>query len=127
MVEPSLNRIDERCGRLGITKLPGNLLDCLECAEVVPNLKEKELLELDGKNPPDPMLADGWAAKPLTCKIHNFLLREASLEIPSLTDSSISVSTKLLELGRVLPLPFIPEINLKDQVKIWEVLVKPNE
>ncbi|KAF2569677.1 hypothetical protein F2Q70_00028147 [Brassica cretica] len=33
----------------GITKLPGNLLDGLECAEVVPNLKEKELLELDGK------------------------------------------------------------------------------
>ena len=29
----------------GITKLPGNLLDGLECAEVVPNLKEKELLE----------------------------------------------------------------------------------
>ncbi|KAF2617049.1 hypothetical protein F2Q68_00040026 [Brassica cretica] len=55
-------------GPNGITKLPGNLLDCLKCAEVVPNLKEKELLELDGKNlqirqvgvngdPPDPMLA----------------------------------------------------------------------
>ena len=40
----------------------------MKCAEVVPNLKEKELLELDGKNlqirqvgvngdPPDPMLA----------------------------------------------------------------------
>ena len=51
----------------GITKLPGNLLDGLEGAEVVPNLKEKELLELDGKklqirqvgvneDPPDPEL-----------------------------------------------------------------------
>ncbi|CAG7875797.1 unnamed protein product [Brassica rapa] len=29
----------------GIAKLPGNLLDGFECAEVVPNLKEKELLE----------------------------------------------------------------------------------
>ena len=43
----------------------------MKCAEVVPNLKEKELLELDGKNlqirqvgvngdPPDPMLAGAW-------------------------------------------------------------------
>ena len=55
----------------GITKLPGNLLDGLEGAEVVPNLKEKELLELDGKklqirqvgvneDPPDPMWAGAW-------------------------------------------------------------------
>ena len=34
------------CGRFeGITKLPGNLVYGLECADVVPNLKEKELLE----------------------------------------------------------------------------------
>jgi len=55
----------------GITKLPGNLLDGLEGAEVVPNLKEKELLELDGKklqirkvgvneDPPDPIWAGAW-------------------------------------------------------------------
>ncbi|KAF3571719.1 hypothetical protein F2Q69_00059752 [Brassica cretica] len=58
---------DRLLGLNGITKLPGNLLDCLKCAEVMPNLKEKELLELDGKNlqirqvgvngdPPDPIL-----------------------------------------------------------------------
>ncbi|KAF3550784.1 hypothetical protein DY000_02005113, partial [Brassica cretica] len=57
---------------MGITKLPGNLLDCLKCAEVVPNMMEKELLELDGKNlqirqvgvngdPPNPMLAGARA------------------------------------------------------------------
>ncbi|KAF3591356.1 hypothetical protein DY000_02021513 [Brassica cretica] len=57
----------------GINKLPGNLLDFLECAEVMPNLKEKELLELDGKNlqirqvgvngdPPDPILIS-WSPK----------------------------------------------------------------
>ncbi|KAF3600182.1 hypothetical protein F2Q69_00035594 [Brassica cretica] len=37
-------------GTKGITKLSWNVLDCLECAEVVHNLKERELLELDGKN-----------------------------------------------------------------------------
>ena len=55
----------------GITKLPKNLLDGLEGAEVVPNMKEKELLELAGKklqirqvgvneDPPDPIWAGAW-------------------------------------------------------------------
>ncbi|WZY93762.1 hypothetical protein YC2023_066091 [Brassica napus] len=43
--------LDGRFGRfgetLGISKLPGNLLDCLECAEVVPKLKRKELLDIN--------------------------------------------------------------------------------
>ncbi|KAF3536572.1 hypothetical protein F2Q69_00024838 [Brassica cretica] len=54
-----------------ITKLPGNFLDCLECAEVVHKLKEKELLKFECKklqirqigvngDPPDPMLAGAW-------------------------------------------------------------------
>ncbi|KAF3487608.1 hypothetical protein F2Q69_00052819 [Brassica cretica] len=59
----------------------------------MPNQKEKELLELDGKNlqirqvgvngdPPDPMLAGAWLLGPNAAKTQGFLAHQESYPSP---------------------------------------------